>query len=192
MKITLAKFKFKKEVGKTPQNRIILNDHIQKLNAIFGERRNETIQSLNDIAQGFLEKFEKNSSDDNGGESGGGGLPSGLNIKIIIVLANTAINYLSQEKKEENKEIFSRLTELVTQYTANPSDAALKEIQKLVAKATVIKQSETGKGLADLVGKSGIGIVTEIAKTAPKKGSLSDAVESLKKILPKDSKIKVK
>lgn len=184
-KISLKKFK--KVEGKTPQNLMIINDHFQKLKELI-ERRNETIRELKKPAQEYLEKIEKD-SDDNGG---GGGLPSGINIQIIIVLANTAINYLSQEKKEENKEIFSRLTELVTQYTANPSDAALKEIQKLVAKATVIKQSETGKGLADLVGKSGIGIVTEIAKTAPKKGSLSDAVESLKKILPKDSKIKVK
>ena len=188
MKITLAKFKFKKEVGKTPQNRIILNDHIQKLNAIFGERRNETIQSLNDIAQGFLEKFEKNSSDDNGGESGGGGLPSGLNIKIIIVLANTAINYLSQEKKEENKEILSRLVDLVAQYEINPSETVIKEIRELVAKATAIKQNETGKGLADLIGKSGISIITEIAKNTNTKGSLSDAVESLKKMKSNKSK----
>ena len=182
MKITLAKFK--KEEGKTPQNRT-LTDEQQKFKELI-ERRNKTIRELKEIAQEYLEKIEKN-SDDNGG---GGGLPSGISIQIIIVIATAAITYFSQKEEEENKKIFSRLSELVAQYTdtANPSDTMIKEIRELVAKATKIKQDETGKGFADLIGKSGIGIITEIAQNTAPKGTLSDALQSLKKMQSKKSK----
>lgn len=178
-KVTLAQPK-KIERG-TPQNRTIINDQQQKLKEL-SERRDKTNQELNEISQ---KQLEKKDSDDNGSS---GGLPSGMSIQIVIVMATAAITYLSQKEEEENKEILSRLTELVAQYAANPIDATIKEIREFVSKATEIKQNETGKGFEDLIGKSGIGIMAELAKSTDSKGSLSDALESLKKMQSSKSK----
>lgn len=145
---------------------------------------NDTIDSI-EISKRLPSRSKKKDSDDNGSS---GGLPSGMSIQIVIVMATAAITYFSQREEDENKEILSRLTELVAQYAANPIDTTIKEIRELVAKATEIKQNETCKGFEDLMGKSGIGIMAELAKSTDSKGSLSDALESLKKMQSKKSK----
>jgi len=178
-RITLAQPK--KVEADSSQNRTITNDQHQKLKEL-SERRNRVNRDLQEIAN---EQIEKKDSDGNGGS---GGLPSGMNIQIIIVMATAAITYFSQREEDENKEILSRLTELVAQYAANPIDTTIKEIRELVAKVTEIKQNETGKGFEDLIGKSWIGIMAELAKSTDSKGSLSDALESLKKMQSKKSK----
>lgn len=182
-KISLAQPK-KVEVN-TPQNSAnttnTKDELLQKLKES-GERRNGIMHELKEIAD---KQIEKKDSDGNGGS---GGLPSGMNIQILIVMATAAITYFSQKEEEENNEILSRLSELVAQYAANPIDTTIKEIRELVAKATEIKQNETGKGFEDLIGKSGIGIMAELAKSTDSKGSLSDALESLKKMQSSKSK----
>lgn len=178
-KISLAQ---PKKVERNPaQNSSTMDELLQKLEGLSG-RRNRVSRELNEVAQ---KQIEKKDSDDNGSS---GGLPSGMNIQIVIVMATAAITYFSQKEEEENKGILSRLTELVAQYAANPIDVTIKEIRELVAKATEIKQNETGKGFEDLIGKSGISIMAELAKSTDSKGSLSDALESLKKMQGSKSK----
>ena len=177
-KVTLAQPK--KEEVKPPPNSTNTNELLQKL-----KESKIRHNSLNRDFKEIAEQLEKKDSDGNGG---GGGLPSGISIQIVIVIATAAISYFSQKEEEENKEILSRLTELVAQYAANPIDVTIKEIRELVAKATEIKQNETGKGFEDLIGKSGISIMAELAKSTDSKGSLSDALESLKKMQGSKSK----
>lgn len=178
-KVTLAQPK--KVEMETPQDSANTNELLQKLKES-KIRHNNLNRDFKEIAD---KQLEKKDSDDNGSS---GGLPSGINIQIVIVIATAAISYFSQKEEEENKEIRSRLTELVAQYAVDPIDAIIKEIRELVAKATEIKQNETGKGFEDMIGKSGIGIMAELAKSTDSKGSLSDALESLKKMQSKKSK----
>lgn len=150
------------------------------------DKLKELIQDRNRIYSEIKEIHDRLSEKEDSENSNGGS--SGLNFKIVLLTASAAIAYFSEKEEAQSKEISLHLVELVAQLSVDPTSAAMQEMRELVARATEIKQQETGEGFEDLRDKAGLtGIMAEFVKNSEVKGSLSEAVEKLKKINPDKS-----
>lgn len=151
------------------------------------DKLKELVQDRNRIYSEIKEIHDRLSEKEDSENSNGGS--SGMNFKMVLLTASAAIAYFSEKEEEESKVISLHLVELVAQLSVEQTSSGMEEMRELVAKATEIKQQETGKGFEDFRDKAGLtGIMAEFVKNSEVKGSLSEAVDKLKKINPDKSK----